>query len=67
MSRNQLQVWEVGTGRRHQLQNKQISLDSCTWGPDGKRIAGTSRSDGRAWVWEVETGRGQELEGPAGG
>eukprot|EP00960_Hanusia_phi_P030049 748354-Hanusia_phi.AAC.3 len=36
-------------------------------GPDGRRIAETSKSGGRAWVWEVETGRGQELEGPATG
>eukprot|EP00960_Hanusia_phi_P022959 678528-Hanusia_phi.AAC.1 len=49
MSRNQLRVWEVRTGRKHQLQYKKLSYDSWTWGPDGKRIAGTSKSGGRAW------------------
>eukprot|EP00960_Hanusia_phi_P014761 437349-Hanusia_phi.AAC.1 len=30
------------------------------WGPDGKRIAGWSRTCRKVWVWEVETGRCQD-------
>eukprot|EP00960_Hanusia_phi_P015247 450363-Hanusia_phi.AAC.1 len=34
--------------------------------PDGKRIATILSTARKAMVWEVETGRGQELNGPAG-
>ncbi|EKX42446.1 hypothetical protein GUITHDRAFT_141136 [Guillardia theta CCMP2712] len=40
---------------------------SMRLGPDGRKLAGVSKLSGQAWVWDVETGRGQELQGPEGG
>eukprot|EP00960_Hanusia_phi_P002228 63918-Hanusia_phi.AAC.1 len=51
-------IWEVNTGKRRGL--AKLNSLNCThwqWAPDGKRIAGWSRSEDRAWVWEAETGR----------